>query len=153
MLFRLPFCTSRKSNAPPAGENTNKRKNTHDSSHTHILLTSQNAYATLKVERMTNTMDNNEYIKSLEERIQKLEEFLSALKFDESNNISITNCTLPAIGMEKCKNITISNITAGNLGIASCKTNISHSTIESLDTKSAKVNIAYCTINDKKETE
>ena len=98
-------------------------------------------------------MDNNEYIKSLEERIQKLEEFLSALKFDESNNISITNCTLPAIGMEKCKNITISNITAGNLGIASAITNIEHATINNLDTKSSKVKIKKSTINDKKETE
>ncbi len=98
-------------------------------------------------------MDNAEYIKSLEERIEKLEAFIKALKFEECDNISISNCTLSAIGMEKCKNITISNITTENLGIASCKTYLEHSTIESLDTNSAKVIIAYCTINDKKETE
>ncbi len=98
-------------------------------------------------------MDNAEYIKSLEERIEKLEAFIKALKFEECNSISITNCTLQGIGLERCKNITISNITAHNLGIATAITNIKHSTIHNLDTKSAKVKIKNCTINDKKETE
>ena len=98
-------------------------------------------------------MDNNEYIKSLEERIQKLEEFISTLKFEECGNISISNCTFQGIGLERCKNTKISNITAHNLGIASAITNIEHATINNLDTKSSKVKIKKSTINDKKEAE
>jgi len=98
-------------------------------------------------------MDNAEYIKSLEERIEKLEAFIKAFKFEECDNISISNCTFQGIGLERCKNIKISDITTENVGIASFKTNIEHATINTLGTNSAKVKIKNCTINDKKETE
>ena len=37
-------------------------------------------------------MDNMEYIKSLEERIEKLEKILATIKLNNNENITFSNC-------------------------------------------------------------
>ncbi len=52
-------------------------------------------------------MDNNDYIKSLEERIKKLEEFVSHIDIKKSGDISISNCNIQGIGISKGKNVSV----------------------------------------------
>lgn len=48
-------------------------------------------------------MDNIEYIKALEERIEKLENFISTIKLVNNENITFTNCQIQGIGVENAK--------------------------------------------------
>lgn len=93
-------------------------------------------------------MDNMEYIKSLEERIEKLEKFIAGIELKNKENISFSNCTIQGIGMQSCKGVTITDMNLQNLGLASLSTQIKNSTIHNCETKNGKVKIQNCTINN-----
>ena len=93
-------------------------------------------------------MDNIEYIKSLEERIEKLEKFIAGIELKNTENISFSNCAIQGIGMRSCKGVTITDMNLQNLGLASFSTQIKNSTIHNCKTKNGKVKIQNCTINN-----
>lgn len=96
-------------------------------------------------------MDNMEYIKSLEERIEKLEKFIAGIELKNKENISFSNCTIQGIGMQSCRGVTITDMNLQNLGLASFSTKINNSTIHNCETKNSKVKIQNCNINNKSE--
>ena len=94
-------------------------------------------------------MDNLEYIKSLEDRIEKLEKFIAGIELKNKENISFSNCSIQGIGMQSCRGVTITDMNLQHLGIASLNTKIKNSTIHNFETKNGKVKIQNCTINNK----
>ncbi len=96
-------------------------------------------------------MDNLEYIKSLEERIEKLEKFISAIELKGKNNISFTNCEIQAIGLQSCKNTSISCVNTENFGLAAFSVKIDSSNIENFENKSNKTKICNSDFSNSKE--
>ncbi|MBO5021522.1 MAG: hypothetical protein J6J13_06705 [Clostridia bacterium] len=93
-------------------------------------------------------MDNMKYIKSLEERIEKLEKFIAGIELKNKENISFSNCSIQGIGMHSCKGVTITDMNLQNLGLASFSTKIKNSTIHNFKNQKGKVEIKNCTINN-----
>ena len=100
-------------------------------------------------------MDNTAYIKSLEERIEKLEKILGELKLENSNlaltnseSITFSNCQIQAVALQKCKDVSIQQITADNFGLAAYSAKIENAHIDSMENKSNKTKMSNCTIND-----
>ena len=94
-------------------------------------------------------MDNMEYIKSLEERIEKLEKMLATFKLDNTENITFTNCRIQGMALEKCKGVTIKDFTVDGLGFASFNARIENANIHNFKNQSGKVKITNCTIHNK----
>ena len=93
-------------------------------------------------------MDNMEYIKSLEDRIEKLEKLIASLKLDNFENITLSNCQIQGVGLEKCKNVVLKEFTVDNLGFAAYKSKIESATIHNFQSQNGKVRITNCTINN-----
>lgn len=93
-------------------------------------------------------MDNMEYIKSLEERIEKLENFINGIVLKDSENISFSNCTIQGIGLQKCKDISINDTNIQGLGGSFLNMEIENCTVHNCDTAKSKVKISNCTINN-----
>lgn len=96
-------------------------------------------------------MDNLEYIKSLEDRIEKLERLVSAIELKDKNNISFTNCVIQAIGMQGCKNTSISCVNTENFALAAFSAKIDSSNIEKFENKSTKTKIYNSDLSNSKE--
>ena len=96
-------------------------------------------------------VDNLEYIKSLEERIEKLEKLVSAIELKDKSNISFTNCNIQAIGMQSCKNTSISCVNAENFALAAFSVKIDSSNIEKFENKSTKTKIYNSDLSNSKE--
>lgn len=94
-------------------------------------------------------MDNLEYIKSLEERIEKLEKIISSIKLEDSENITFTNCQIQGLALEKCKGVTIKDFTVEGLGFASLNAKIENANIQNFQNQSGKVKMQNCTIKNK----
>lgn len=93
-------------------------------------------------------MDNLEYIKALEERIEILEKFISGIELKTKNNITFSNCTIQGIGLYSHKGVTITDANIQNLGHNSFNTKIENSTIHNCQTQKGKVKISNCIINN-----
>ncbi len=89
-------------------------------------------------------MDNMEYIKSLEERIEKLEEFISKIQADKLNNIKINDCQIESLVLASKKNINLNNINVQNFANASLITKIENGNIEKLEIKEGKQKFREC---------
>jgi len=96
-------------------------------------------------------MDNMEYIKSLEERIDKLEKLIATIKLDNNENITFTNCQIQGMALQSCKDVTIKNFTVDALGFASFNAKIENANIHNFQNQKGKVRIKNCTINNKEE--
>ncbi len=96
-------------------------------------------------------MDTMEYIKSLEERIEKLEKFISAIKLDNNENITINNCQIQGMALTKCKGVTITDATVQGLGFASFDAKIENATIHNFQNQKGTVKLQNCTINNKEK--
>ncbi len=93
-------------------------------------------------------MDNTEYIKSLEERIDALEKQLQAVIAEKSSHVSIENCTLQGISFDKCKAVTFKNNTIADMALSGTNCKLVKSTVQNLDSKNAKTKISHCTIEN-----
>lgn len=93
-------------------------------------------------------MDNLEYIKALEERIEILEKFISGIELKTKNNITFSNCTIQGIGLYSRKGVTITDANIQNLGHNSFNTKIENSTIHNCQSKKGKMKFSNCTINN-----
>ncbi len=101
-------------------------------------------------------MDNMEYIKSLEERIDKLEKLIATIKLDNNENITFTNCQIQGMALQSCKDVTIKDVTIKDftvdaLGFASFNAKIENANIHNFQNQKGKVRIKNCTINNKEE--
>lgn len=96
-------------------------------------------------------MDNLDYIKSLEERIEKLENFINTILLDSKSNIHFSNCSIQTIAMEKCKDTTFTDVDVQNLAQASFTTKIDNCTIHNCETTNGKVKFSNCSIGNKKD--
>lgn len=96
-------------------------------------------------------MDNLEYIKSLEERIEKLENFIAAIKLEGKNNVSFTNCEIQGVGLQSCKNTSISCVNAENFGLAAFSVKIDAANIENIENKSKKTKICNSNFSNNKK--
>lgn len=96
-------------------------------------------------------MDNTEYIKSLEERIEKLENFINGIKLENNDNISFLNCQFQGIAFEKCKNVSVEGLNAEGVAFASFNANIENATLNSLIAQSGIVKIKNCDIQNIEE--
>ncbi len=96
-------------------------------------------------------MDNMEYIKSLEDRIEKLEKFISDIKVEDSKNITITNCQIQGMALGKCKDVTVNDCTVEGLGFASLNARIENANVHNFQNQRGKIKMSNCTINDKNE--
>ena len=91
-------------------------------------------------------MDNLEYIKSLEDRIKKLEDFIAAIKLDDNNSVSFSNCQIQAV---TCKKVQIENIETQNFGFAAFSAKIENASIGTFENKSKKTKIYNSKISSK----
>ncbi len=96
-------------------------------------------------------MDTMEYIKSLEERIEKLEKIIATIKLNNNENITFANCQIQGMALEKCKGVTIKDFTVDGLGFASFNAKIENATIHNFKNQSGKVKIRNCTIHNKED--
>ena len=94
-------------------------------------------------------MDNIEYIKSLEERIEKLENFIKSMILKDAENINISDCSFTGAGFQKCKNISFENSSIQGLGGAALNIKIDNCTIHNLDTAKSKIEISNCKVQNK----
>lgn len=93
-------------------------------------------------------MDNNEYIKSLEERIEKLEKFIANIKLENNENITITNCQIQGLGLQSCKGVTVKDINVDALGFAAFNAKIENANIHNFKNQKGKVKIKNCDIHN-----
>ena len=93
-------------------------------------------------------MDNMEYIKSLEERIEKLEKILATIKLNNNENITFSNCQIQGMGLQSCKDVTIKDFTVDALGFASLNAKIENANIHNFQNQKGKVKIKNSTIHN-----
>lgn len=91
-------------------------------------------------------MDNREYIKTLEERIEKLEQFISAVTLNNTQNITFSNCQIQGVALTKCKDVMIKDITVEGLGFASWDAKIENATIHNFQNQRGKIKMRNCNI-------
>lgn len=101
-------------------------------------------------------MDNTAYIKSLEERIEKLEKIIGELKLENGNltltgseNITFSNCQIQAVALQKCKGVSVECVNADTFGLAAFSVKIDSANIDKFENKSNKTKMNNCTIGDK----
>ena len=95
-------------------------------------------------------MDNMEYIKTLEERIEKLENIISTMVLQNGKNITFSNCQIHGMALEKCKDVTVKDFIVDALGFAAFSAKIENANIHNFQNQSGKVKIHNCTINNNK---
>lgn len=93
-------------------------------------------------------MDNMEYIKSLEARIEALEKFINSIMLSKNNDITFENCNIQGLGIQNCKNVSLSNVQADGLGYVALKSEIKDSTFNQLKNEKGKIKLSHCTINN-----
>lgn len=98
-------------------------------------------------------MLDNEYVKSLEKRIEELERFIGAIKFDNAQNITFTDCSMGPVAFEKCKNVTVANNQMENGVFCAVTNQVSDSTIHNFESVKAKATIKNCEIHNYGEKE
>lgn len=94
-------------------------------------------------------MDNMEYIKSLEKRIEWLENFINGIVLKDGENISFSNCTIHGVGLQKCNKISVDNTNIQGLGGSFMNMEMKNCTVHNCDTAKSKVKISNCNINNK----
>lgn len=92
---------------------------------------------------------NDDYIRTLEERIEKLENALKLITIDKNNNVSFANCQIQAVGMEKCKNISVASNSIETCAPVCFKAKIDNSSIHNMQTTNGKLNFKNCEIYNK----
>ena len=104
-------------------------------------------------------MDNTAYIKSLEERIEKLEKLVSGLKLTNGNlvlqnceNITFSDCEIQAVALQKSKGVSVECVNAENFALAAFSAKIDCANIDRLENKSNKTKMNNCTIGDEQES-
>ena len=100
-------------------------------------------------------MDNTAYIKSLEERIEKLERILGELKLENGNlaltnseSITFSNCQIQAVALQKCKGVSVECVNADNFGLAAFSVKIDSANIDRFENKSNKTKMNNCTVEN-----
>ena len=78
-------------------------------------------------------MTNEEYIKTLEERIVKLENIFNALVLNDNFNITLNGCAMENVVLEKCKNIIFQHSEAQTSVFMGLKNTVNNSAIHNLD--------------------
>lgn len=94
-------------------------------------------------------MENSEYIKSLEDRIKKLEDFIATIKICNHDSVSFTNCQIQGVGLEKCKNVQITDVTTQGFGFTAYSAKIENANIHNFENKSRKTKICNSKIDSK----
>lgn len=94
-------------------------------------------------------MENMEYIKSLEDRIEKLEKIIATLNLCNTENITFANCNITSLALTKCKEITVKSATIDAWGMMSFNAKIENATIQKLQNQKGKVKINNSTIYSK----
>lgn len=93
-------------------------------------------------------MENMEYIKSLEDRIEKLEKFIAAIIIEGKNDISFNNCEIQGIALSKCRNVSVSCVNTENFGLAAFSVKMDSANIERFENKSQKTKIINSNVSD-----
>ena len=96
-------------------------------------------------------MDNIEYIKSLEERIEKLEKLISTIKLDNNENVTFTNCQIQGMALQKCKDVIIKDFTVEALSFASLNAKIENANIHNFQNQKGKIIMQKCNIHNNEE--
>lgn len=97
-------------------------------------------------------MDNNEYIKALEERVARLEEIIKNIQLSSGGDVVIKDCQLQSLAIARANDVAISNFKADMVTTGLCKnTLISNATIENYKgEKNRKTIFKDCTTTEQK---
>lgn len=102
-------------------------------------------------------MTNEEYIKSLERRIENLEIALENLTktaaLKNAENVNFSDCTLTAVDLAKCKNITFVNNKIETAAFSALKNKFSHLKIGKAEIVKSKVKFKNCSFDDENKKE
>lgn len=98
-------------------------------------------------------MTTEEYIKSLEERIQTLEKMFNDIVLDDKQNVIFNGCSINAVAAEKCKNITVSDCKIEANATIGFSAHVSNCTIHNFDYKDSKVVLRKCHIHNQNANE
>ncbi len=83
-------------------------------------------------------MVNEEHIKSLEERIEKLENIFNTLVLNYKQNITLNGCEIENVVLEKCKNVIFQHNETQTAVFMGLKTSINSSAVHNLDSTKVK---------------
>lgn len=102
-------------------------------------------------------MTNEEYIKSLEIRIENLEIALENLTktatLKNAENVNFSDCTLNAVALTKCKNITFMNNKIETGVFSALKNKFNNLKIGKAEIAKSKVKFKNCSFEDINEKE
>ena len=84
-------------------------------------------------------MDNMEYIKRLEERIEKLEKVISVIQSGKTKSITFTDCQIYSVAVAKSKETVVKDCSAENMVNMSYKLNMVNGKINEFKNQSGKV--------------
>lgn len=90
-------------------------------------------------------MDNIEYIKSLEERIEALEKIIASIEIKDAKTLTVSNCSIQNLALGKCKSAEFNDTSAQVVGFVSFNTKINTSTINEFKNNKGKFKFYNCT--------
>ena len=96
-------------------------------------------------------MYNEEYIKSLEERIRTLEKFIELIKLEDKQCIVFNGCNIGPVVLEKCKKTTLANNQMENGVFGGFINNVTDSSIHNFEPVHSKVKLKNCSIKNHSE--
>lgn len=96
-------------------------------------------------------MVNEEYIKSLEERIRTLEKFIELIKLEDKQCVVFNGCNIGPVVLEKCKKTTLSNNQMENGVFGGFVNNVTDSSIHNFESVHSKTKLKNCSIKNHSE--
>ncbi len=93
-------------------------------------------------------MVNEEYIKSLEERIEKLEKFIKLINLDDKQSIIFNGCNIGPVALEKCKEITFEHNQMETGVFAGFTNHVTDSIIHNFESVHSKSTLKKCNIQN-----
>ncbi|MBQ6714436.1 MAG: hypothetical protein IJN15_02680 [Clostridia bacterium] len=96
-------------------------------------------------------MVNEEYIKSLEERIRTLEKFIELIKLEDKQCVVFNGCNIGPVVLEKCKKTTLANNQMENGVFGGFINNVTYSSIHNFESVHPKVKLKNCSIKNHSE--